>query len=93
MKVSEEDINELNDQELSDVFGKPPLVKEPSMREENLRAFFPYMDKTLRKKGFTREKLWKEICRKTSRWIPLRTVLCLLSQMAKESKPCNAHGS
>lgn len=64
LRLTYQDINELSDEQLSEVFGKPPLVKDPSRREEDLRTFFPYMDKTLRKKGFTREKLWKEYLEK-----------------------------
>lgn len=63
-RLTYEDINELDDQQLSDLFGKPPIAKEPTQRYEQLRAFFPYMDKALRGKGFTREKLWKEYLEK-----------------------------
>ena len=55
-----EDIHEMSDEQLSAQFGKPPVAKEPSKRYEQLKAFFPYADKHLKIKGFTREKLWKE---------------------------------
>ena len=55
-----EEINEMNDHQLDELFGKPPETKPIKVRFENLRKFFPYMDKELRKKGTTREKLWKE---------------------------------
>lgn len=61
-----EDINELNDYELNEIFGKPPETKEPNKRYERVREFFPYMDKELRKTGVTREKLWKEYLEKHS---------------------------
>ncbi|MBI4929874.1 MAG: IS21 family transposase [Bacteroidetes bacterium] len=59
-----QDINEMSDQQISEIFGKPPLIKEPSKRYQDLREFFPHIDKTLRRKGFTREKLWKEYLEK-----------------------------
>jgi transposase len=63
-RLTYEDINELSDQGLSDLFGKPPVAKEPTKRYEQLRAFFPYLDKALRSTGFTREKLWREYIEK-----------------------------
>lgn len=59
-----QDINEMTDEQINSLFGKPPLSKEPSKRYEQLREFFPYMDKSLKSKGFTREKLWKEYLEK-----------------------------
>lgn len=64
MRLTYQDINEMNDQQISELFGKPSLIKEPSKRYQDLREFLPYMDKALRKKGFTREKLWKEYLEK-----------------------------
>src|ERR1035437_5351748 len=63
-RLTYQDIHELSDQQLSELFGKPPLIKEPSKRCQDLRDFFPHIDKTLRRKGFTREKLWKEYLEK-----------------------------
>ncbi|TAL71888.1 MAG: IS21 family transposase [Bacteroidetes bacterium] len=63
-RLTYQDINEMGDQQVSDLFGKPPEAKEPSKRYEQMRAFFPYTDKALRTKGFTREKLWKEYLEK-----------------------------
>src|SRR4030067_1601589 len=63
-RLTYQDINELSDQGVIDLFGKPPVAKEPSKRYEQLRSFFPYVDKALRGKGFTREKLWKEYVEK-----------------------------
>ena len=59
-----EEINELSDQQLDEIFGKAPEAKEPNKRYEQLREYFPYLDKELRKPGATREKLWKEYCEK-----------------------------
>lgn len=64
LKLTNQDIQELSDQQLSELFGRPPLVKDPSKRQEDLLAFFPYMDKALRQKGVTRQKLWKEYLEK-----------------------------
>ena len=63
-RLTYQDIHEQSDQQISELFGKPPLVKEPSKRYQDLRDFFPHIDKTLRRKGFTREKLWKEYLEK-----------------------------
>lgn len=64
LKVTYQDISEMPDQKLHEIFGKPPEIKAPNDRYENLRKFFPYVDKELRKKGTTREKLWKEYLEK-----------------------------
>src|SRR5580700_10172407 len=55
LKQTIEDINEMSDQQLNELFGKPPTLKEPSKKQEDLQAFFPYLDKALRRKGVTRE--------------------------------------
>jgi transposase len=62
--MSKQELNELSDQKLSELFGKPPVIKEPTERQENLLSFFPNMDKALRGTGVTREKLWKEYIEK-----------------------------
>lgn len=59
-----EEIHELSDNELCEIFGKAPEAREPNKRYERLREFFPYLDKALRKPGATREKLWKEYIEK-----------------------------
>lgn len=64
LRLTYQDIAELGDQQLYELFGKPPLVKEPSKRYEDMQVFFPYMDKALRGRGVTREKLWKEYLEK-----------------------------
>lgn len=60
LRITCEEINEMSDQQLNELFGKAPESKEPNKRYEKLREFFPYVDKELRKTGVTREKLWKE---------------------------------
>lgn len=64
LRSTNQEINELTDQQLNELFGKTPLTKGPTERYENLRSFFPYADKEMRKKGVTREKLWKEYLEK-----------------------------
>jgi len=66
LQKTSDEINEMNDEQLNELFGKPPQTKEPTQRYSQLLAFFPYMDKELRKKGVTREKLWKEYLEKNS---------------------------
>jgi transposase len=60
LRTSYQELNEMSDQQLTELFGKPNVVVEPSERKENLIAFYPYMDKALRGTGVTREMLWKE---------------------------------
>lgn len=59
-KLTYSEVSSMTDQQLLELFGKPPLNPEPSKKERELLAFFPYMDKELRKTGMTRELLWKE---------------------------------
>lgn len=54
-----EAINEFNDEDLEQLFGKEPLPV-PSDRYEKLQAFFPRLDKELKRTGVTLEMLWKE---------------------------------
>ena len=55
-----DELNMIPEQDLIQIFGKPPLVLELSNREKDLLSFYPYMDKALRRTGMTREKIWKE---------------------------------
>ena len=64
LRLTFQDINEMDDQRLNELFGKPPILKEPSKKQEDLQAFFPYLDKALRRKGVTREMVWKEYMEK-----------------------------
>lgn len=57
--LSFEEINELSDKELEDLFVKPedrPLNE----RLQILFSFFPAIEKELKRKGVTRQLLWKE---------------------------------
>lgn len=54
-----EQVNELNDEQLEQLFGKEPLPA-PSDRYEKLQAFFPRLDKELKRTGVTIDMLWKE---------------------------------
>ena len=57
--LSFEEINELSDKELEDLFVKPedrPLNE----RLQTLFSLFPAIEKELKRKGVTRELLWKE---------------------------------
>ncbi|MFM7023298.1 MAG: hypothetical protein ACKOXB_09990 [Flavobacteriales bacterium] len=56
-KLTYSEVSSMTDQQLLELFGKPPLNPEPSKKERELLAFFPYMDKELRKTGMTRELL------------------------------------
>jgi len=59
-----DELNMIPEQDLILLFGKPPVIQEPSNREKDLLSFYPYMDKALRRTGMTREKLWKEYLEK-----------------------------
>lgn len=60
-RLSFEDINELSDQDLDELFGKESKpLPEPSERYSKLLAFFPYAEKELKRKGVTLELIWKE---------------------------------
>jgi transposase len=53
-----EEINELNDKELEDLFGKS-IERSPDPRLYDLQKFFPHVDKELKRKGATRMMLWE----------------------------------
>ncbi|MBN9295361.1 MAG: IS21 family transposase [Filimonas sp.] len=52
-----DEINELSDKELEDLFGKSN-ERAPDSRLVTLRQYFPFVDKELKKKGMTRQILW-----------------------------------
>ena len=58
LRMSFQELNELTDQQLNELFGKKEEILEVPKRKEQLLAFFPVMDKALGKTGMTREKLW-----------------------------------
>ncbi len=53
-----EEINELNDKELEDLFGQAH-EKTPDARVYELEKLFPLVDKELKRKGVTRLMLWE----------------------------------
>ena len=59
MEKSLEEILCLKESELEQIFLSRP-VKEPERRYKELIAFFPEIDKALKKKGNTLHKLWKD---------------------------------
>lgn len=61
LKVSFEEINELDDFKLNALFGKQTLP-EPvvSDRYKKLLSFFPYLDKEMKKTGVTLDLMWQE---------------------------------
>lgn len=58
-----EEINELSDKDLAELFTKP---EEPPVSEKlkTLFSLFPYIDKELRRRGVTRKLLWEEYKKK-----------------------------
>lgn len=54
-----DEINELSDKELEDLFVKPE-DKPLNERLQTLFSLFPAIDKELKKKGVTRQLLWEE---------------------------------
>jgi len=52
------DIEALSDRELDRLFGEN-LVPEPCEKYKTLEAFFPAIEKQLRRRGVTRESLWE----------------------------------
>jgi transposase len=53
-----EEVNELNDKELEDLFGEP-RERAPDPRIYDLQKLFPGIDKELKRKGATRLMLWE----------------------------------
>ena len=54
-----EEINELSDKDLEELFLKPE-EKPTDIRLQKLLSLFPAMDKELKRKGMTRKILWEE---------------------------------
>lgn len=60
-KLTFEEVNDLSDHELDELFGKPIVPKlEVSSRYIDLQAFFPYAEKELKRTGVTLDLVWKE---------------------------------
>jgi transposase len=58
-RLTFDEINELSDKDLDDLFVKPD-DKPLNDRQQKLFELFPAMDKELKKKGVTRHMLWEE---------------------------------
>lgn len=58
LDLTPERVEQLSDQELDRLFGEN-AVPEPSDKYKALEAFFPTMEKELKKRGITRHILWK----------------------------------
>jgi hypothetical protein len=54
-----EEIDKLSDTQLEAVFSTPPQEVPTDQRRADLQAFFPGMEKALKRKGETREKQWE----------------------------------
>jgi transposase len=54
-----DELNKLSDSELEKLFIKESS-REPSERLAQLHAFFPKVDKELKRRGVTRQMLWEE---------------------------------
>lgn len=59
-KLTFEEIDELNDADLDELFNQGNKDGNISLRSKQVEAFFPYMERHLRKVGVTRLLLWKE---------------------------------
>lgn len=61
LKISFEEINEMDDFKLNELFGKQ-TTPEPhvSYRYKIILSFFPYMDKEMKKTGVTQAMMWQE---------------------------------
>jgi len=59
-KLSYEEINELSDKDLEDLFVFKNELKPLSKRLQTLHDLFPYIDKELKRRGVTRRLLWQE---------------------------------
>lgn len=56
--LTPKDIEALSDRELDRLFGES-ILPEPCEKYKILEAFFPAIEKQLRRRGATREKLWE----------------------------------
>ncbi|WP_244311233.1 HTH domain-containing protein [Mucilaginibacter metallidurans] len=54
-----EEVNNLNDKELEDLFGKTRENNQPSSRMQSMLRCFPHVDKELKKTGMNRQLLWE----------------------------------
>jgi transposase len=59
-----EEIDKLSDTQLEGLFSSSRIEAETDQRKADLLAFFPDVEKALKRKGETREKLWKQYLEK-----------------------------
>jgi transposase len=64
MNMTLAEIEELSDTQLESLFSAPVPTMEKDQRMADLIAFFPSMEKALKRKGMTREKQWQEYFKK-----------------------------
>jgi transposase len=87
-----DEINQLNDKELDDLFVKPedrPLNERLQM----LFDIFPAVDKELKKKGVTRQLLWEEYKRNHPDGVGISQFKHYFTQWKAPGEPCYAHGA
>jgi transposase len=63
LNLSIEDINQKSDTELEELFSNNKS-QNPSPRLQGVYAFFPYMERELKKTGVTKQLMWEEYYRK-----------------------------
>ena len=63
LNLSIEDINQKSDAELEELFSNNKS-QNPSSRLQAVYAFFPYMERELKKTGVTKQLIWEEYYKK-----------------------------
>ncbi|MDQ3142835.1 MAG: IS21 family transposase [Bacteroidota bacterium] len=63
LKTTWEELSELSDKEIEDLFNEEPIPELPE-RLEKLFAYFPYAEKRLKQRGMTLQLLWLEYAKK-----------------------------
>jgi len=63
LKTTWEDLSELSDKDLDDLFNEEP-VPAPGEKIEKLIAYFPYAEKRIKQRGMTLQLLWMEYAEK-----------------------------
>lgn len=85
-KLSFEELNELSDKDLDDLFTKP-AERPLNPRQQSAYAFYPYVLKELRKKGVTRQLLWEEYKVLNPEGIGLTQFKALFNQWNRKINP------
>jgi transposase len=60
LKTPWDELAKLSDKDLHDLFHTDPVLPDPPVREKELYAIFPQVEKRLKQPGMTLQKLWKE---------------------------------